>query len=110
MMAFDQGLAQRIREEIGDLPGMVEKKMFGGIGFILMGNMACGVSKASLIVRVGLDDYEKTLLKAHTRIFDMKGRATRGWVLVDPPGFEDDNDLSAWLKAAVDFAAGLPPK
>ena len=51
-MAFDEGLAQRIREEIGDLPGMVEKKMFGGIGFILMGNMACGVSKASLIVRV----------------------------------------------------------
>ena len=109
-MAFDEGLAQRIREEIGELPGMVEKKMFGGVGFILQGNMACGVTKDSLIIRLGLDDYENALSKAHTRVFDMTGRAMRGWVLVDPPGVEDDDDLSAWLQAGVDFAAGLPPK
>jgi hypothetical protein len=109
-MAFDEGLAQRIREEIGELPGMVEKKMFGGIGFILQGNMACGVHKDSLIVRLGLDDYEKALKKEHTRVFDMTGRAMRGWLLVDPPGVEDDDNLSAWLKVGVDFAASLPPK
>ena len=109
-MAFDEGLAQRIREEIGDLPGMVEKKMFGGVGFILQGNMACGVHKDSLIVRLGLDDYDKALKKAHTRVFDMTGRAMRGWILVDPAGFEDDDDLSTWLKTGVDFAASLPPK
>ncbi len=109
-MAFDEGLAQRIREEIGELPGMIEKKMFGGVGFILQGNMACGVHKDSMIVRLGLEDYDQALSKPHTRVFDMTGRAMRGWVLVDPPGFEDDEDLHKWIHAGVTFAASLPPK
>ena len=78
-MAYDEGLAQRMRAALAVIPDIDEKKMFGGIGFLLNGNMACGVNKDDLIVRVGPDAYEMCLDETHTKEFDMPGRPMRGW-------------------------------
>ena len=109
-MAYDEGLAQRIREALGELPGLVEKKMFGGVGFMVQGNMACGVNKDDLIVRVGPEQYEEALARAHTRPFDMTGRPMKGWVMVSADGYESDDALKSWVQQGVQFALTLPPK
>ena len=109
-MAYDKGLAQRVREEMTELPGFVEKKMFGGIGFMLQGNMACGVNGEDLIVRVGPDRYEDALARLHTKPFDMTGRPMKGWVMVSPQGVEADEDLRNWVQQGVEFASSLPAK
>jgi TfoX/Sxy family transcriptional regulator of competence genes len=109
-MAYDEGLAQRVREEMDAAPDYVEKKMFGGVGFMLRGNMACGVIGEELIVRVGPDAYEEALAAPHTQPFDMTGRPMRGWVVVTAPGYEADEDLAAWVERGVDFALTLPAK
>lgn len=109
-MAYDEGLAQRIREVLGDRPGLVEKKMFGGVGFMLHGNMACGVNKEDLIVRVGPENYAESVTRPHTRPFDLTGREMTGWVVVLPEGHESDDDLEGWVRQGVDFALSLPPK
>ncbi len=77
-MAYDKGLVQRVREEMSELQGYVEKKIFGGVGFMLHGNMACGVNGADLIVRVGPKRYESALAEPNTRLFDMTGRPMKG--------------------------------
>ena len=109
-MAYDEGLAQRMRAALAVIPDIDEKKMFGGIGFLLNGNMACGVNKDDLIVRVGPDAYEDALDEPHTKEFDMTGRPMRGWVVVRPAGYETDEALKAWVQRGVDFALALPPK
>ena len=109
-MAYDEGLAQRVRELLGEQPGFVEKKMFGGIGFILHGNMACGINQENLIVRVGPDQYEAALTRPNTRVFDITGRPMTGWVTVEPDGYESDEALTEWVRQGVDFARSLPPK
>jgi hypothetical protein len=109
-MAFDEGLAERIRERLGDQPGLVEKKMFGGVGFMLHGNMSCGVYKDDLIVRVGPDSYEEAVIRPHTRPFDITGRPMKGWVFVAPGGYESDDDLDGWVGEGVAFALSLPEK
>jgi TfoX/Sxy family transcriptional regulator of competence genes len=109
-MAYDEGLAQRTREALGELPGLVEKKMFGGVGFMVQGNMACGVNKDDLIVRVGAERYEEALAKPHTRPFDMTGRPMKGWVMVASDGYESDDALKSWVQQGVDFALTLPAK
>lgn len=109
-MAYDQGLAQRIREIIGDLPDCVEKKMFGGLCYIKGGNMACGVYKDFLIVRVGPDDYESALLEPHTRKFDITGKPMKGWVMVESIGCSEDADLIQWVRKGLVYAGFLPPK
>jgi len=109
-MAFDEGLAERIRSILDERQGLEEKKMFGGIGFLLRGNMACGVNKDELIVRVGTEKYEDMLSRSHVKVFDMTGRPMKGWVVVNPPGFEDDSDLAFWVGEGVEFALSLPPK
>lgn len=109
-MAYDEGLGQRIREVLDEQPNLVEKKMFGGVGFMVQGNMACGVHKDMLIVRVGPDAYEETMQYPHTRPFDMTGRAMKGWVMVEPGGFESDTDLKDWVEQGLNFALALPPK
>ena len=109
-MAYDEGLAERAREVLVDLPGFVEKKMFGGIGFMLRGNMACGVNGDELIVRVGPANYEQALGKPHTRPFDMTGRPMRGWVMVAPAGLESDTGLEEWVQQGVEFALSLPER
>ncbi len=109
-MAYDEGLAKRARETLPDLPGFVEKKMFGGIGFMLRGNLACGVSGNDLIVRVGPANHERALGLPHTRPFDMTGRPMRGWVVVAPEGLRSDNELKDWVQRGVEFALSLPEK
>ena len=109
-MAFDEGLAHRVGELLHDEPGLVEKRMFGGIGYMLHGNMACGINKDNLVVRVGPAKYEVALDKPHTTVFDITGRPMKGWVLVEPAGFESEEMLKEWVQQGVDFALSLPPK
>ena len=112
-MAYDLHLAQRMRENLAglhDLAGLEEKKMFGGVGFMIRGNMACGVHADYMIVRVGPENYQAALRQPFTRPFDMTGRPMAGWVEVSLPGCEQDGDLQAWIKQGIDFASSLPPK
>ncbi len=109
-MAYDEGLAHRVRGIINDEPGMVEKKMFGGVGFMLNGNMACGVNKDDLIVRVGPDSYEQAVIHPNARPFDFTGRPMKGWVMVGADGVSADDDLQNWVTQGVRFAQSLPPK
>jgi TfoX/Sxy family transcriptional regulator of competence genes len=90
--------------------GIVEKKMFGGVGFLLDGNMLVGVWKDSLIVRLGPDNYDDALLEPHVREFDITGRPMKGWVLVEPEGVEDDHQLKGWIDGAMKFVKALPAK
>jgi len=109
-MAYDENLARRMRAEIGSLPGLVEKRMFGGVGFMVQGNMACGVHGNDLIARVGSDRYEQALARPHTKPFDMTGRPMTGWVMVAPSGVAGDEDLASWVRMGVEYALSLPAK
>ena len=97
-MAYDEGLAQRLREALSHEDGLTERRMFGGIAFMLDGNMAVGVSS------------DEALARPHARVFDLSGRPMKGWVLVAPDGAADDADLAGWLTLGVSFARSLPPK
>jgi len=108
-MAYNEELAERIRAEFGEVP-YVEKKMFGGVGFLVHGNMACGIHKDNMIVRVGPDKHEKLLKKKHARVFDITGRPMKGWLMVEPDGYKTVKQVSAWVKDGIDFALTLPPK
>ncbi len=109
-MAYDEKLAARVQEALGELPGLVEKKMFGGIGYMVLGNMACGVHGDNLIVRVGPAHYEAALAEPHTSPFNLTGRAMKGWVYVTPAGCQTAVDLQNRVQQGVDFALSLPPK
>ena len=109
-MAYDEGLAQRARELLEEKPGFVEKKMFGGIGFLLRGNMACGIIREDLIVRVGSERYKASLKLPYTRKFDMTGKPMTGWIMVSSEGYERDEDLLKWIQQGVHYALSLPPK
>jgi TfoX/Sxy family transcriptional regulator of competence genes len=109
-MAYDENLAQRIRAELGPMPGLAEKKMFGGAGFLVQGNMACGVHGDDMIVRVGPARYEEALARPHVKVFDMTGRPMSGWVMVTPEGVTGDDELRAWVEQGVEFALTLPAK
>ncbi len=109
-MAFDEALAERIRQRLARRKGVEEKKMFGGIGFLLHGNMLVGVWKDSLIVRLGPEGGDEALLEPHVNEFNITGRAMKGWVLVEPGGVEDDDQLKDWLRRAVKFVRTLPRK
>ena len=109
-MAYDQDLARRIRELLAGSPGLEEKRMFGGVGFLLQGNMACGVHGDELIVRVGPVKDTEALAEPHTRPFDMTGRPMAGWVMVAPGGFTGKEDLQRWVERGLQFARTLPAK
>jgi len=109
-MTFDEGLAQRIRDQISDRDDFEEKRMFGGIGFLLRGNMACGVNKEDLIIRVGPDYYQEALSRPNVKEFDMTGRAMTGWIVVTGAGYRKDADLEDWVGRGVAFALTLPAK
>ena len=109
-MAFDESLASRIRDTLARRKGVQEKKMFGGVGFLLNGNMLVGVWKDSLIVRLGPDEGEVALREPHVKEFDITGRPMKGWALVEAEGVEGDDQLSGWIQRAVKFVGALPAK
>ena len=110
-MAFDEGLAERIRAVLGGRSDVEDKQMFGGIAFLIAGNMACGVIGDELIVRMEREDAARLLAEVPgTREFDMTGRPMRNWVVVAPEAVADDDDLERWVRRGEEFAAGLPPK
>lgn len=109
-MAFDEGLATRVREALGGRPDLTEKKMFGGLAFLLNGNMACGVQGESLIVRLPAEETDAALAEPGARVFDMTGRPMKGWLLVEPEGHASDEELRTWVGRGVAYAETLPPK
>jgi TfoX/Sxy family transcriptional regulator of competence genes len=108
-MAYDLKLAERIRSQLDDIPAL-EKKMFGGIGFLINGNLACGVNKDNLIVRVDPEKHNAFLKKPGARPFDMTGRPMKGWLVVEAEGVKTDKQLSAWVKEGIEYASALSPK
>ncbi len=109
-MAYDEKLADRVREALGARDGLVEKKMFGGLAFMLRGNMCCGVLGDDLLVRASPDDADAWLDEPRVRLMDMTGRPMTGWLLVAPDETADPEGLRRWVERAVTFASALPPK
>lgn len=109
-MAYDEGLAQRLREEFAVRDDVIEKKMFGGLCFMLAGNMCCGIVKETLMARVGPDQYADALKREHAREMDFTGKALKGMIYVDPIGVAEDQDLQEWVKLCLNFTQSLPPK
>ena len=109
-MAFSEALAESIRQGLARRKGIEEKKMFGGIGFLLHGNLLVGVWKDSLIVRLGTEEGDEALMEPHVREFDITGRAMKGWVLVEPEGVTGDDQLNGWIQRALKFVGKLPAK
>jgi TfoX/Sxy family transcriptional regulator of competence genes len=109
-MAFDEGLAQRLRERLAGTSGLAEKKMFGGLSFLVDGNLCVGVIGDELIARVGPDAARPALERPGSRLFDFTGRPMKGWIAVDPSALEADDALAAWVDDALGFVRTLPPK
>ena len=109
-MAFDKCLATSIRSILGPRPNLDEKLMFGGLGFLLGGNICCGAWKEFLILRLGDDVARQVLSEEHTRPFDITGRPMRGWAMVEPDGWRDNVRLRRWIGWAVEFTTSLPAK
>ena len=109
-MAYDEGLAQRIRDVIGSRSDIEEKKMFGGIAFMLNGNMCCGVVKADLCLRLGKEGTAAALEETHVRPMDFTGKPLKTMVYVSAKGIADDADLEAWVERGMAFAETLPKK
>ena len=109
-MAYDEELAERVREQVAAERGLAEKAMFGGLAFLLDGNMAVGLSGDELMVRVGPDRSAAALARPHTRPFDMTGRPMKGWILVGPDALGGEPELAGWVSEGVAFARSLPPK
>jgi TfoX/Sxy family transcriptional regulator of competence genes len=109
-MAHDEGLAERLRETYETCPDVVEKKMFGGLAFMVNGHMSCGIVNDTLMVRVGPQQYEQALARPHARKMDFTGKPLKGFVYVAPEGFESDAALAAWVRMSLEFVSSLPPK
>ena len=108
-MAYNLKLAERVRDQLDGMP-YVEKKMFGGVGYLLHGNMACGVIQDDLIVRIDPQEQPALLKKPHVKLFDMTGRPMKGWLVVEPDGIKTAKQLDTWVKLGIEFALTLPPK
>jgi hypothetical protein len=109
-MAYDEALAARVREALAREPELTEKKMFGGIAFMLSGNMVCGPIGDELMVRVGPAAYEEALSRPHVRPCDFTGRPMKGMVIVGRAGVEAHAALAEWVEAGAAYARSLPPK
>lgn len=109
-MPYDEGLAARIREVLHDRRGIVEKRMFGGIAFLLQGHMVVGIVSDNLMCRVGPDAYERALARPFARPMDFTGKPLKGFVFVAPGGFAEDGELENWIGDCVCFVGSLPPK
>ena len=109
-MAYDELLAQKVRLELAAQEGVSEKRMFGGMAFMVQGNMALAIDKDRLMVRVGPERYEAALSMPHAGLMDMTGRPMRGFVVVQPEGLDNKEGLQDWVHQGVEFALSLPPK
>ena len=109
-MPYSKSLAARVRDVLAGSGGVVEKRMFGGVAFLLHGNMLVGVWNDSLIVRLGPDEGERALSQEHVGPFDVTGRPMKGWVMVEPDGLDTDVQLRDWIDRATSFVRMLPAK
>lgn len=109
-MAYNETLADDIRAHLSGEPGVSEKEMFGGISFMVNGNLAVGVIGDELMIRVGKEAHEAAVSRPGTRTFDMGARPMKGWVSVTAEGFPTEETFNSWIDQGVSFAAGLPPK
>jgi len=109
-MVFSESLALRVRHAVSKHHGVTEKRMFGGVGFLLNSHMFVGIWKDSLIVRLGAAAAEGGLAEPHAREFDVTGRPMRGWLMIEPDGIERESQLVGWLERAIEFVRLLPPK
>ena len=110
-MAYDEDLANRIRELVADEPGLTEKRMFGGLAFLIGGNMSVSVSgQGGLLLRVEPEETEALVAKPHAERFEMRGRAMDGWLRVAPEGVATKRELERWVRLGVAYARSLPPK
>ena len=110
IMAFNQELSDRVRVTLAGTEGLDERVMFGGIGFLIHGNMACGVIGDRLIVRVGPESYEAALQQPNVREFDYTGQPMKGWITVLPAGTNNETRLKDWVSAGLNFTRTLPHK
>ena len=108
-MAYNEKLAERLRSELKGMP-FVEKKMFGGVGFLLHGNMAVGVYKEDLIVRLDPAKHDILIKKGGAKPFDITGKPMKGWLMIEPNGCKTPKQLSGWVKEGIEFALTLPAK
>jgi TfoX/Sxy family transcriptional regulator of competence genes len=110
-MAYDEDLANRIRELIADAEGISEQRMFGGLAFLIHGNMSVAASgQGGLLVRVDPDETDALLAKPHVRPFEMRGRSMLGWLRVESEGVRTKRQLEPWVRRGVAYARSLPPK
>ena len=109
-MAYDEALANRIGIILKDQPNVVGKNMFGGIAFMVNGNMCCGVVKETLMLRVGAENYETLLSLPHAREMDFTGKSMKGMIYVDPEGFKTEAELKTWVERGLEFVLSLPVK
>lgn len=109
-MSYDEKTAGRVRRILRSRRDVVEKKMFGGLCFMVNGAMCCGLTNTAFMVRVGPDRYEDALAQPHARPMDFTGRPLSGMVYVDPSGFKTDAALAEWVQRGIDFVSTLPAK
>jgi len=109
-MAFDETLASRVRKLMSRRRNVTERRMLGGLAFLLNGNMCCSVGRDRILIRTGPAKYEEALGRPHTREMNFTGRTMKGYIYVDPAGYESDEDLKQWVGAALEFVSSLPPK
>jgi TfoX/Sxy family transcriptional regulator of competence genes len=109
-VAYDEDLATRLRKMLADQPGLVEKRMFGGLAFLLNGNMACGVHGDELIVRTEPSAQQELLARPGAHQFDLTGRPMKGWLLVGGEACATDRVLRQWVNRGITYARSLPPK
>jgi TfoX/Sxy family transcriptional regulator of competence genes len=110
-MAYDERLADRLREIVAGEPGVTEKKMFGGLAFLVSGHLAVSASsQGGLLLRVDPERTEELLADPHAEPFVMRGREMGGWLRVDPAGLGSDADLERWADLGLAYARSLPPK
>jgi TfoX N-terminal domain len=109
-VVVDEALANRVRSVLNGTGGFSEKRMFGGLAFMVNGNMCCGVHGEKLILRLPPEQTEEALKQPHVRVFDMTGRPMKGWVLIAAGGVENDDDLTLWVGRGLEYARSLPAK
>ena len=111
LMAYDEDLANRVRELVGEQPGLTEKRMFGGLAFLIGGNMSVSVSgHGGLLLRVDPEQTESLVAKPHAQPFVTRGRAMDGWLRVEAEGVSTKRQLERWVQRGVSYARSLPPK